>query len=193
MTGPARDPGRHPPEIRLTSGPLRPPWYQRRWVVVLAGLLLVGVLDLLYQPFLDAAEDRSRSPFAYRGNGRSLFGFVPVLVVLLRPSVLRLVRSRVRVLADAGDEGGWRAGVATAVVNAGYVLVVVGPGRWALTSALTAYATGAARFTAADEVVAEAAARYGDRATGVVLLAMALHGCLAHLAGRGRRRLGLRA
>jgi len=179
--------------VRHTGGPLGPPWYRRnRWVVAVAFVLVVGVLALLYQPFLDASGFRPRPPFAYRGTGGSAFGFGAFLVVLLRPSVLRLVRSRVRVIADATDDGGGRAAVATAVLNSGYVLVVVGPGRWAATAALTRYATTSDLFPVADDVVAEAAATYVDRATGVVLLAMALHACLAHLAGRGRRRLGLR-
>jgi|GEM_PF-6773855 len=196
VAAPERDSGSYRGGVRHTSGPLGPPWYwRRRWVVGVALVLLVGVLGLLYQPFRDASGFRSRvnnngPEYIIDGSSATVMG--AALVVLLRPFVLRFVRLRVPVVAGASDEGGWRARAATAGLNAGYVLVLVGPGRWAVTTALTAYATRSARFPAPDEVVAQAAAVYVDRTTGLLLLVMALQGCVVHLAGRGRRRLGVR-
>lgn len=195
MAGAGRDPDNaDEPRVRHLSGPLAPSRFRSAvWVVVL-GMLLGAAHYPLHEQFLDESWflRSTRRRYQRVSDGSDVIGFVTVAVVLLRRPVLRVLRSRSRVLADAQHDGGWRAAAATAVLNGVYALIVAGPGRWAVTTVLTAFATGSDRFQAPDEVVSHAAATYVDRATGVVLLAMALHGCLAHLAGRGRRRLGLR-
>ncbi|NHT16918.1 hypothetical protein [Cellulomonas sp. IC4_254] len=166
----------------------------RGWLLLVLLLLLAVASIPLRDQFLDDASFRRSYPERFQrvANGSTVLTLVSVFVVLLRPRVLRFVRSRSWHLADAQEVGGWRALTWTAVLNAVYVVAVAGPGRWVVTAALTAYATGSERFQAPSEVVAEAAARYVDRGTGLLLLAMAAHAGLVHLDARSHRSRGQR-
>lgn len=198
VAAPVRDPeGAYPPRVRHLSGPLAPPWYvrhQRAVSLVVMVPLVVALLPFKLQ-FNDEASFSWTQPRRWSTSlveGTSPVFLLAGAVFVLRRPVVRAVRTRVWVLDDLHLAGGWRAAGVTAALNALYVLVVVGPGRWVVATAYGAYATGSDRFRAPDAVVAEAVARYVDRTTGLLLLAMAVEGTVVLLAGRGRRRLGLR-
>lgn len=194
MAGPGRDPDdADERRVRHLSGPLAVSRFRSAvWVVVL-GMLLGAAHYPLHEQFLDESWflRSTRRRYQRVSDGSDVIVFVTVAVVLLRRPVLRILRSRSRILDDAQHDGGWRAAASTALLNGVYVLMVAVPGRWAVTTVLTAFATGSDRFRAPDEVVSHAVVTYVDRATGVAVLAMALHGIVVHLSARGRRRLGV--